>query len=412
MSRVIWTPTLYLRRDKDKQKLDGSYPVYVHFQRIGRKEPKFSIGLSFKEDEWDDNARRPKDLALKIIIDKKVARIEQQILNAVANDVEITHDLLKRFVSNKDEAAANSFFGYFNEYVQRQAQRGKMRDSTRTGYEVTYRLLREYRKEIKIADINAQLLGGFDKFLVERGRASGKGDVKGGRGNHHRHINAVLHYIATQGVSVQNPYDRGDVEIPQTDANNVFLDFDELRAMMGLADKLPLETRWYRVLMMYLFACTTGMRISDTRSLKWGEVDLDDDKMLIKKIAKKTKREFVAPIFESAAELLAMSVENIDNVEADLNVFYKYSPQTINNTLKELAELADIDKPIAFHSARRTCATLLAAEGADPIFIRDILGHKSLTMTNRYIKTSETLTTLKAKKIDVFSTERLGLKKD
>jgi integrase len=221
----------------------------------------------------------------------------------------------------------------------------------------------------------------------------------------------VIKDVRRRGIAIDDPFAKGEFDVPKPAESDVFLEFGELQSMMALVDTLPLGSRKHRVLVMYLFACVTGLRIVDTMKLTWGDLNLDNDKMHLKKVAQKTRRGFIAPIFDSAAQLLVMSIEDINNVEADNKVFYPYSGTTINNTLKELAVLADVDKPISFHSARRTCATLLAAADVSPVFIRDMLGHKSLKMTDSYIKTSETLMALKAKDIDVFSAARLGLDK-
>lgn len=46
MSVYIPTPTLFLRTDKKKK--NSKMPLYVRFQRIDGKEPKFSFGKKVK----------------------------------------------------------------------------------------------------------------------------------------------------------------------------------------------------------------------------------------------------------------------------------------------------------------------------------------------------------------------------
>ena len=43
MAIKIQEPTLYLRVDKKKK--DGKMPICIRFQRIDKKEPKFSLGI-------------------------------------------------------------------------------------------------------------------------------------------------------------------------------------------------------------------------------------------------------------------------------------------------------------------------------------------------------------------------------
>lgn len=46
MSVYIPTPTLFLRTDKKKK--NGKMPLFIRFQRIDGKEPKFSFGKKAK----------------------------------------------------------------------------------------------------------------------------------------------------------------------------------------------------------------------------------------------------------------------------------------------------------------------------------------------------------------------------
>jgi len=403
MNRIIWTPTPYLRRDKQKQ--NGACPVYVRFQRMGKREPKFPLGIEVATNDWTEQARRPKDLALKIIVDKKVARIEQRLLNAAANDVEITYDLLRDFVDERDRSATASFYGYFSEYVQKQSQRGKMRESTRTGYEITYKLLKEYRKDIKISEINTWLLDGFDKFLIKRGMASGKGEVKGGRSNHLKHIKAVLNYINRQGVKVENPYAKGDLEIPQPDVNDVFLEFEELSRLVKLMEELPHGSTEYRVLCMFLFSCATGLRLGDARDLKWQNIDVFSAPMILQITTQKTDAELATPIPELGVEMLLYAPENdINNVDCDKSVFfcYRYSPVTINKILRKMAAKAGIEKYITYHCSRRTYVTLALMQGIDEHTLAKYVGHSTVQMTRQYAKWSKNLAIQSVKKIELF----------
>ena len=51
MAIKIQEPTLFLRVDKKKK--DGRMPIYIRFQRIDGKEPKFPLGISCLPEKWD-----------------------------------------------------------------------------------------------------------------------------------------------------------------------------------------------------------------------------------------------------------------------------------------------------------------------------------------------------------------------
>ena len=54
--------------------------------------------------------------------------------------------------------------------------------------------------------------------------------------------------------------------------------------------------------------------------------------------------------------------------------------------LNNVLEAAQIDKKITFHSARRTYATMLLANGANIMTVKELLGHKDINSTLVYAK--------------------------
>ena len=69
-------------------------------------------------------------------------------------------------------------------------------------------------------------------------------------------------------------------------------------------------------------------------------------------------------------------------------LFPKFSDQKINVKLKVLAGLAQIKIPLTFHTARHTCATLLAEKTGNPFVIMQILGHSDIKTSMIYIHNS------------------------
>ena len=405
MPRTIYTPTLYLRFDK--KKLSGEIPIYVRFQRIGGKEPKFPLGIDVTEDNWDEMTRRPKDPTLELIVGNRVMEIKRLILNAIGNGIEITHTLLKEFVEGKPKPEQRSFYDYFDEYVRKKCERGKIRDSTREGYDVTRKALKDYHSKINLSDINTKFLEGFEKFLINRGKSSGKGEVLGTRSNRLKHVNAVLNYIERQGVAVENPYKTGDLEIPKAAVNDVFLGFEELRKLIEFSEKLEVGTAEYKVLFMYLFSCATGLRIGDAVSLKWGDIlkDSTHNKMVISKIAKKTRKPLNIVVPELGIYVL-YNTKKYSLVIPDKNVFC-CSKNTTNNILRDIVTKAGIDKYITYHSSRRTYASLAKAMNVSNFVLQNSMGHDSINTTKDYIKWDADLALELSKTTEIFKMDSL-----
>jgi integrase/recombinase XerD len=58
----------------------------------------------------------------------------------------------------------------------------------------------------------------------------------------------------------------------------------------------------------------------------------------------------------------------------------------VRNKLKRLARRAGIDRRVHPHQLRHCYAVELIQEGADPMMVRDLLGHASLASTDAYLR--------------------------
>lgn len=66
------------------------------------------------------------------------------------------------------------------------------------------------------------------------------------------------------------------------------------------------------------------------------------------------------------------------------NQCFKGWETLVNKELNILADLAEIDKRVSFHTARHTNATLLLYSGANITTVQKLLGHKSVKTTQVY----------------------------
>lgn len=225
--------TLYLRVDKKKR--DGRMPLYVRFRRIDGEEPKFPIGIDLLSEEWDSERQNASDPDIDLILQKEITRIRQEVRKLELEGIEITKEILREIVSQKQAKAERpenqSFYAYFNDYISKRTKTGKIGESTLKGYETTLKSLREFRAEIRIKDVSAKLLSDFEKFLIKRGEESGKGDVKGSRYNRIKHIKAIIKYIEAQNIPIKNPYRTGDLTSPEDIINDVFLEEEEVKRL-------------------------------------------------------------------------------------------------------------------------------------------------------------------------------------
>lgn len=152
-------------------------------------------------------------------------------------------------------------------------------------------------------------------------------------------------------------------------------------SMIGARDKAILEV---------LYAC--GLRVSELCSLKIYDVD---DTFV--RVHGKGGKERVVPIGKKAIEAIDRSLSFRDKGEDGREswLFVSKSGQQIDRTMvwqmvKRYAKQAGITKSISPHTLRHSFATHLLDNGADLRVIQEMLGHSSISSTDRYTHISHT----------------------
>jgi integrase len=128
-------------------------------------------------------------------------------------------------------------------------------------------------------------------------------------------------------------------------------------------------------------ALNTGMRKSEILSLKWEQVDLKHGFILLDKTKNNERREI--PINNTLRETLTSITRRLDIP------YVFYDPKTgkpyqnVKRSFHTALRRAKIHD-FKFHDLRHTFASHLVMAGVDLTTVKELLGHKSLTMTLRY----------------------------
>jgi integrase len=128
-------------------------------------------------------------------------------------------------------------------------------------------------------------------------------------------------------------------------------------------------------------ALNTGMRGGEIFSLKWANVDLKHGFILLEKTKNGERREI--PINETLRETLTGLTRRLDLPYVFYNPFTEKPYGDIKNAFNGACRRAKI-VDFVFHDLRHTFASHLVMRGVDITTVKDLLGHKTLTMTLRY----------------------------
>ena len=202
-----------------------------------------------------------------------------------------------------------------------------------------------------------------------------------------------------RNLSIDNPYKW--FKIPSSEAKEIYLDKTELNTLIEYTEQFDKNSKEYQILKMYQFSCFCGLRFSGAMTLIWKDIDFENS--IVRKTMIKTKTDVITPLFPMARDILMEWSKNGALLNSDTRVFYNYAEPTVNQTLRKHSKLAGINKHITYHSSRHTFATLLVVDGVDIYKISKYLGHKSVNMTQRYLKYDLSIARESARGIHTFS---------
>lgn len=264
-----------------------------------------------------------------------------------------------------------NFLDYVNAYVdKRGGLRGHLRSSRR-------RIERYCHPKTTFRDITKGWVEGFKEF-VEHGDSYNRlqrvplSDIT--RRRYFSELRGILNSAVRDGIISSNPAENIS-GIKAVEKERLYLTFEEVKAMAVTGCNRDSLKRGF------LFACLTGLRLSDISNLKWGDVSKNGDFTRITFRQKKTKRQEYLDISDEAAAWMGKRGE--PHEEVFRNIIYT---RVLSKDLRIWASRAGVNKNITFHTSRHTFAVLMLELDVDIYTLQKLLGHASLSTTAIYAK--------------------------
>ena len=155
-------------------------------------------------------------------------------------------------------------------------------------------------------------------------------------------------------------------------SNRTFLTIEEVKQLAATDFKNE------SIKQAFLFACFTGLRISDIRNLTWGNIVERNGSFFVTITMQETREPLTIKLNKQAAKWLPK--KNATKEVFDLPVYNAI----INDNLKRWAKKAGIEKSLCFHMSRHTFATMELTLGADLYVVSKLLGHNDVSVTQIY----------------------------
>ena len=201
---------------------------------------------------------------------------------------------------------------------------------------------------------------------------------------------SFFRYLVGEGILPQNPAEM--VSTPKQDRPlPIFLPVDEVFALVETPDISTIWGARDRAILEVLYSC--GIRVSELVGLSDGDADFF---LGILKVYGKGGKERIVPIGAKALKALQEYLPQRDRVLARRNLKGSQSPFFINPrggrlTTRSVARILQkhilkcgLLRKISPHALRHSFATHLLDAGADLRSIQEMLGHVSLSTTQRY----------------------------
>lgn len=222
---------------------------------------------------------------------------------------------------------------------------------------------KEFSKHARLVDINRKFYADLVAWMKnEKGYAANTILTKTNV------IKTILHKAKLDGILTTLPDFSGLVP-SKVAGERCYLTMEELRSLVAT----PCEPR---VSYPFLFACFTGLRLSDIRNLKWA--DIRNGVIFLRQ--HKTGEFVQVPVGKNAQKFLRKN--DSDRVFHDFPTCEEWH----NRKIREWAKAAGLTKRISFHVSRHTFATLTLSNGADLFTVSKLLGHTKITTTQIYAK--------------------------
>lgn len=164
-----------------------------------------------------------------------------------------------------------------------------------------------------------------------------------------------------------------------------FLTVDDVFSLIEKPEGIGFMVARDKAILELLYS--SGIRVSELSGLDMGDIDLRDG---LVKVKGKGRKERIVPVGSKAIEAIrSYLVERMLLKKRDKALFLnrngsRITERSIRRIVVKYARMVLIDGHIGPHTLRHTFATHLLQAGADLRTIQELLGHSSLSTTQKY----------------------------
>ena len=207
-------------------------------------------------------------------------------------------------------------------------------------------------------------------------------------------LNSFFRFLIKEGLIAANPVQAISAPKPEKVIPS-FLSVDEIFSLIEQPDHEKDLSRRDRAILELMYSC--GLRVSEVTGLNLGDIDPAQENL---KVKGKGDKERMLPIGTKALEAIQVYLGIRNNLEAKKKdrgkspaLFLNHrgarlTTRSIGRMINNYARFLTLFRTVHPHAIRHTFATHLLDAGADLRSIQELLGHSSLSTTQKYTHVS------------------------
>ena len=292
----------------------------------------------------------------------------------------------------------SNFYEAFDDFVRVCGRQNDWTHSTFEKFAAVKNHLKNFRSELSFEFFDEEGLTEYVQYLREE-REMRNSTI----GKQLSFLKWFLRWSFKQGMHSNNAYDTFKPKLKDTHKKIIFLTWEELNKLREFKIP-PTKQALERVRDVFLFQCFTGLRYSDVFNLRRSDIKGDH----IEVTTVKTSDSLIIELNDHSKAIL----EKYKDVEFENDkALPVITNQKMNDYLKELAELAEINEPVrqtyykgneridevtpkyallGTHAGRRTFICNALALGIPPQVVMKWTGHSDYKAMKPYIDIAET----------------------
>lgn len=279
---------------------------------------------------------------------------------------------------------------YILDFIEHLEVEGGRMPKTAENYEFYLNRFVEFAGDIKVSDINGELVRKFRLWLNRHENERGETLATITQAYHLIALRGFLKYLSKRDIPSLSP---DKIELPKTARKQVtFLHYDEIQRLIEQINTHEEAGLRDRAIIELLFS--SGLRVSELVNLNRDHINTKRREFMVRGKGKKDRPVFISQTAADWVEqylairqdtLAPLFIGYSRNVEANTSGnFRRLTARSIQRMVSRYARLAGITKHVSPHTMRHSFATDLLMNGADLRSVQTMLGHSDISTTQIY----------------------------